>query len=68
MDPKKASGPFSIPNKILVLLKDEISKILTKIFNHSFTSALHQHLQLLKTSRVIPLYKNKGSEPRHDEL
>ena len=56
MDPKKASFPFSIPKEILVLLKDELSKILTKIFNHLFTSA--KFMAQLQTSRgVIPLYK-----------
>ena len=34
----KASGPFSIPNKILALLKQDISKQLVDLFNLSFSS------------------------------
>ena len=60
LDPKKATGPFSIPNKILMILKDEISMILTEIFNLSLTSG--KFIDKLKMTRVIPLYKNKGSE------
>ena len=60
LDPKKATGLFSIPNKILMILKDEISMILTEIFNLSLTSG--KFIDKLKMTRVIPLYKNKGSE------
>ena len=34
----KACGPFSIPNKILVLLKQDISLQLADLFNLSFSS------------------------------
>ena len=39
----KASGPFSIPNKILILLKHGISKQLTDLFNLAF---FHLYLKL----------------------
>ena len=34
----KTSGPLSIPNKILILLKKNISKQLADLFNLSFSS------------------------------
>ena len=34
----KTCGPFSIPNKILILLKHDISKQLADLFNLSFSS------------------------------
>ena len=43
-----------------MILKDEISMILTEIFNLSLTSG--KFIDKLKMTRVIPLYKNKGSE------
>ena len=43
-----------------MILKDEISRILTEIFNLSLTSG--KFIDKLKMTRVIPLYKNKGSE------
>lgn len=60
LDPKKATGPLSIPNKILRLLITEISDILTKIFNQSLETG--KFITPLKTAKVIPLFKNKGSE------
>ena len=43
-----------------MILKDEISMILTEIFNLSLTSG--KFIDKLKMTRVIPLCKNKGSE------
>ena len=59
LDPNKASGPNSIPNKILNLLLIDISDILTKIFNLSFQTG--KFISLLKNVKVIPIFKNKGS-------
>ena len=43
----KTCGPFIIPNKILILLKHDISKQLDDLFNHSFFLALfHLYLKL----------------------
>ena len=38
LDINKACGPFSIPNKILILLKQDISLQLADLFNLSFSS------------------------------
>ena len=43
-----------------MILKDEISMILTEIFNLSLTSG--KFIDKLKMTNIIPLYKNKGSE------
>ena len=56
----KSTGPFSIPNKIIHLCINEISTILSDIFNLSLTTG--RFLTKLKSAKVIPLYKNKGSE------
>ena len=60
LDPHKSTGPFSIPNKVLHLLLNEISSILTDIFNLSFTTG--KFISKLKTAKVIPIYKKIGSE------
>ena len=51
----KTSGPSSIPNKILILLKQDISKQLADLFNLSFSSGLF--LSVLKTAKVVPVFK-----------
>ena len=50
-----ASGPFSIPSKILILLKQNISKQLPDLFNLSFSSCFF--LSILKTAEVVPVFK-----------
>ena len=60
LDAKKATGPLSIPNKILIILIEDISVILSSIFNLSLTTG--KFITSLKTAKVIALYKNKGSE------
>ena len=55
----KASGPFSIPIKILKLLKELISKPLEILFNCSFSLGVVP--DSFKTARVLPVFK-KGSE------
>ena len=54
----KATGPNSIPPKILNLLKHDLSVTLSKLINLSFSSGTFP--SLLKTAKVIPVYK-KGS-------
>ena len=54
----KASDLFSIPNKILILLKRDISKQLADLFNLSFSSGSLP--SILKTAKVVPVFK-KGS-------
>ena len=56
---KKASGPNSIPTSILQLLNKDISIILSKLFNLSFSSGIFPNI--LKLSSVIPIHK-KGSK------
>ena len=55
----KASGPNSIPSAVLKDLKNEISVILCKLFNLSFSSGVFPNV--LKISSVLPLFK-KGSK------
>ena len=54
----KASGPFSIPNETLILLKHDVSKQLADLFNLSFSSGSLP--SILKTAKVVPVFK-KGS-------
>ena len=55
----KTSGPHSIPVKILKLLLQDVSRQLTDLFNLSFSSGIFP--TILKTSKVVPIFKNKGS-------
>ena len=55
MNKNKASGPNSIPNEILHILKDEISQPLSYIFNLSFSSGVHP--DILKLAKTIPVFK-----------
>ena len=55
----KANGPFSIPTKILKTVLAQISEILTRIFNISLITG--SFFTSLKTAKVIPVFKNKGS-------
>ena len=59
LNPRKATGPNSIPTDMLHLLKTEISYPLSIIFNISLITGTHP--ELLKTAKVIPIFK-KGSE------
>ena len=49
----------SIPNKILILLKQDISKQLADLLNLSFSSSSFP--SILKTAKVVPVFK-KGSK------
>ena len=51
----KATGPNSIPIKILELAKDKISQHLSTIFNLSFSTGTFP--SLLKIAKVIPIHK-----------
>ena len=50
------AGPNIIPNKILRLLKEDISKHLLIIFNISFATRIFA--EKLKVAKVIPMHKN----------
>ena len=54
----KATGPFSIPTKILILLKQDVAEPLSKIINISLQTGVHP--DKLKIAEVIPVFK-KGS-------
>ena len=55
----KSAGPNSIPVRILKLLKRDISVPLAQLINMSFARGIFP--TTLKVSKVIPVYKNKGS-------
>ena len=52
---KKATGPNSIPSKILKNNKDVLSKPLCDLINLVFVSGTFP--QQLKTAKIIPVYK-----------
>ena len=54
----KSTGPFSIPVKLLKLVKSDISRHLACIFNESITLGIFP--DKLKCAKVIPIYK-KGA-------
>ena len=59
LNPSKSTGPFSIPFKILITLKDFIIKPLQAIFNQSFSNGrVHEKF---KIANVVPVFK-QGSE------
>ena len=55
LNSNKASGPNSIPYRILFLLKNEISKQLADLFNISFITGVFP--SVLKTAKVVPVFK-----------
>ena len=59
LDSNKSSGPFSIPLKILQLVKNDIAKPLAEIINLSFSTG--QFPSKLKTAKVIPIFKKRLS-------
>ena len=50
-----ASGPNSIPYRTLFLLKNEISKQLSDLFNLSFMTGVFP--SVLKIAKVVPVFK-----------
>ena len=55
LNSNKASGPNSIPYRILLLLKNEILKQLADLFNLSFMTGVFP--SVLKTAKVVPVFK-----------
>ena len=55
LNSNKASGPNSIPYRILFLLKSEISKPLTDLFNLSFMTGVFP--SVLQSTKVVPVFK-----------
>ena len=59
LNSNKSTGPNSIPNEIIDLIKINIADPLSKIVNLSFVNALY--FDNLKVSKAIPVFKDKGS-------
>ena len=59
LHPRKATGQNSVPTEILLLIND-ISKPLSRIFNLHLSFRTGQYPDLLKIAKDIPLFK-KGS-------
>ena len=57
LNSNKASGPSSIPYRILFLLKNEILKQLADLFNLSFTTGVFP--SVLKTAKVVLVFKKR---------
>ena len=55
----KASGPNSVPNRIVFLLKNEIAKHFAKLFNLSFMTGVF--LSILKIEKIVPLFKKDSN-------
>ena len=55
LNSNRASGPNSIPYRILFLPKNEISKQLADLFNLSFMTGVFP--SVLKTAKVVPVFK-----------
>ena len=60
IETSKATGPYSIPTEILKLVKNNICLPLKEIINMSFATGVYP--ELLKTAKVIPIFKNKGDQ------
>ena len=56
LNPSKSTGPYSLPTKILKILKSLLSGPLTCLFNCSFSTGVVP--SKLKVARVIPVHKN----------
>ena len=55
LNSNKASGPNSIPYRILFLLKNEILKQLADLFDLSFMAGVFR--SVFKTAKVVPVFK-----------
>ena len=60
LNSNKAEGPSSIPTEILKLISPTISQPLSDIINLSFNTGTY--IEKLKQSKVIPIFKDKGSD------
>ena len=56
----KAIGPNSIPNKVLLIIKDSIAQPLADIINLSISTGIY--IDKLKISKIIPIFKEKGEK------
>ena len=58
LNSNKASGPNSVPYRILFPLKNETSKQLADLFNLSFITGVFP--SALKTAKVVPVFKKNS--------
>ena len=63
LNQNKALGPNSIPTDIFHLIKFSIAQPLVNIINLSFQKGIY--IDDLKISRVVPTFKEKGSDLEH---
>ena len=55
LNSNKASGPNSVPYRMLLLLKNEISKQLADLFNLSFMDGAFP--SVFKIAKLVPVFK-----------
>ena len=55
LNSNKSVGPYSIPTKILKLLKNDISSQQSELFDISFSSGVFS--SILRIAKVIPIHK-----------
>ena len=60
LNPNKANGPDTISNKVLKIVKDEISPILASIFNQSLSSG--EFPNEWKEAHVSPIHKSNDHQ------
>jgi hypothetical protein len=63
LNTNKGTGPHSIPTNIFHLIKFAVAEPLVNITNLSFKTGIY--IDDLKISKVIPIFKDKGSELEH---
>ena len=63
LNTSKGTGPHSIPTNIFHLIKFAVAEPLVNIINLSFQTGTY--IDDLKISKVIPIFKEKGSELEH---
>ena len=59
LDCSKSTGPHSIPTDVFKFIKLIVSESLSDIINLSFSTGVF--IDNLKVSKIIPIYKGKGS-------
>ena len=59
LKPKRSAGLDKIPTMILKYLPDNILQILMDLINRSFQEGIFPNIY--KKSKIVPIYKNKGS-------
>ena len=64
IDHSKSTGEFSIPKQIFDCISDPLAGILCQLINLTFKTGIFP--KALKTVKVIPIFKNKGSNQEVD--